>query len=247
MVRLVKAEYIKGRRSFGRKSLVLFPLLVSLMAVMLMGGQFTQVGAYNWWYIILLPTVVALICINLTAPEKRMNFFNIAIIPVSGTRIWRAKVLTGCLYIMAANLLVFGLTTISGIFFNAQYPVWRGMSAAVVLTITWLWQIPLGMFLSIKFSSVTTLLGILGINTICCIQDIAGGSLWVIPFAIPARLMAPIIGVNPNGIPLSADSPLHNPNVILPGLFITAVLFMVSLLLTTRWFNDRGERYENAA
>lgn len=241
MIPLVKSEYIKGRRSFGRKSLILFPLLVSLMAVVLMGGQLTQLGAYNWWYMMLLPAVVALVCINLTNPEKRMQFFNVAVLPIPKSKIWLAKIWAGCSYVLAANLLVFGLTTVSGLFFGAQYPLWRGMTAAFVLSIAWAWQIPLGMFLSAKFSSVAAFLGILGANVICSIQPIAGGRYWFIPFAIPARLMAPIVGMNPNGVPLASDSPLHDTSVMLPGLLITAGLFALLLFGTKKWFEGRGE------
>lgn len=241
MVNLIKSEYIKGRRSFGRKCLVFFPLLVALMAIVLMGGAFIQVGAYNWWYMMFLPTCVALICINLTEPEKRMHFFNIAILPVQNKEIWLAKVCAGCCYLFTGNLIVFGLTTISGVFFGTQYPVLRGIVAALVLTVTWAWQIPLGMLLSIKFSSVVTFLGILGVNVICSIQTIAGGDLWFIPFAIPARLMAPILGINPNGVPMTADSPLHDFSVIMPGILITTILFAILLILTKNWFNRRSE------
>lgn len=241
MVNLIKSEIIKGRRSSGRKSLVLFPLLVALMAIVLMGGEFTQVGAYNWWYMMFLPTVVALACINLTGPEKRMQFFNVAILPMPKGNVWLAKVWAGCCYIFTGNLIVFGLTTLSGAFFGAQYSLLRGIAAALVLTVTWAWQIPMGMFLSAKFNSVVTFLGILGINAICSIQTIAGGRLWFIPFAIPARLMAPILGINPNGVPMAPDSPLHDFSVVLPGILITAALLVISLLLTKNWFNGRSE------
>lgn len=241
MVNIIKSEIIKGRRSSGRKSLVLFPLLVALMAIVLMGGEFTQVGAYNWWYMMFLPTVVALACINLTGPEKRMQFFNVAILPMPKGNVWLAKVWAGCCYIFTGNLIVFGLTTLSGAFFGAQYSLLRGIAAALVLTVTWAWQIPMGMFLSAKFNSVVTFLGILGINVICSIQTIAGGRLWFIPFAIPARLMAPILGINPNGVPMAPDSPLHDFSVVLPGILITAALLVISLLLTKNWFNGRSE------
>lgn len=241
MVNLIKSEIIKGRRSSGRKSLVLFPLLVALMAIVLMGGEFTQVGAYNWWYMMFLPTVVALACINLTGPEKRMQFFNVAILPMPKGNVWLAKVWAGCCYIFTGNLIVFGLTTLSGAFFGAQYSLLRGIAAALVLTVTWAWQIPMGMFLSTKFNSVVTFLGILGINVICSIQTIAGSRLWFIPFAIPARLMAPILGINPNGVPMAPDSPLHDFSVVLPGILITAALLVISLLLTKNWFNGRSE------
>lgn len=240
MLSLVQSEYIKGRRSFGRKSLVLLPLLTVLLALLLMGGRLSQIAAYNWWYMLLLPTVVALVCINLTAPEKGTQFFNLAVLPVSKAKIWLAKIWTGCSYVLAANLLVFGLTTILGIFFGSQYPFWRGILAALVLTLTWIWQIPLGMFLSTKFGSAATLLGVLAVNMICSLQTIAGGSLWFIPFAIPARLMAPLIGMNPNGLPLAFDSPLHDTSVLLPGLLISAALFILLLFITRAWFDCRS-------
>lgn len=241
MVNTIKSELIKGRRSFGRKSLVLFPLLVALMAILLMGGALTQVGAYNWWYMMFLPVTVALVCMNLIEPEKRMQFFNVVTLPIPKGRVWLAKVWTGCFYIFIGNLIVFGLTTISGFFFGSQYPVWRGIAAAFILTVTWAWQIPLGMFLSVKFNSVVTFLGILAVNVICSSQDIAGSRLWYIPFAIPARLMASILGINPNGVQMAPDSPLHDSSVVLPGILITAALFAVSLLLTKIWFNRRSE------
>lgn len=80
MGRIIQAELLKGKRSFGRKSLVIFPLLVSCMAIFLMGGQFTQIGAYNWWYMILLPMTVGLICTNLVDSDKRLSFFNVNVL-----------------------------------------------------------------------------------------------------------------------------------------------------------------------
>lgn len=241
MINAIRSELIKGRHSFGRKILFFFPLLVALMAIILMGGALTQVGAYNWWYMMFLPVTVALVCINLIEPEKRMQFFNVAILPAPKGRIWLAKVWTGCCYIFIGNIIVFGLTTVSGLFFGSQYPVWRGIAAALVLSVTWAWQIPLGMLLSFKLNSVVSFLGILGVNIVCSFQNIAGGRLWFIPFAIPARLMAPILGINPNGVPMAPDSPLYDTGVVLPGILITAALFAVSLLLTKSWFNDRSE------
>lgn len=241
MMRLINAEYIKGRHTFCRISIFLFPLLVAAMAIFLMGGQFTQIGAFNWWYMILLPTLMGMICIDLTGAEKRNGFFNVSVLPIGKGAIWTAKVFTGCSYLLVCNAIVFGLTTISGAIFGAQYPLWQGVAATMVLTIVHLWQIPLWMFVSTKFASVAALLGSLALNMVCGFQDIAGGKLWFIPFAIPARLMAPILGINPNGVPLDAASPLHDTSVIFPGILITAVLFTVMLYMTRQWFDGRSE------
>ncbi|MGM0214879.1 lantibiotic immunity ABC transporter MutE/EpiE family permease subunit [Enterococcus sp. AZ109] len=244
MGKLIYAEYIKGRRSFGRRSLFFFPLLIALLAIFLMGGQFTQIGAYNWWYMTLLPTVTALVCINLINPDKRWAFFNLAVLPVAQTKIWQAKLWTGCSYLLVANFIVFGLTTLSGLLFGGQYPLWRGLAAGIVLTLTWLWQIPLGMFLATRFHSIATFLSLLGLNIVFSIQDFAGGSLWFIPFAIAPRLMAAILGINPNGVPMTADSPLHDTRVILPGLVISLILFLIFSWLTTKWFGNRRDSNE---
>lgn len=240
MINLVKSEWIKGRHSFVRKSFVIFPLLVTLMAIFLMGGALVQSGAYNWWYIMLLPITVSLICISLTESDKKMCFFNIAILPVPKGKVWIAKIETGVLYLVIGNGIVFAMTALSRFFFDSQYSILQGLIATLVLSITWAWQIPLGMFLSTKFGSVATFLLLLGTNIVCSTQDIAGGRLWFIAFGIPARLMAPILGMNPNGVLLESDSLLWNTNVIFPGIFITIILFIVMLFLTKIWFERRS-------
>ncbi|MBO0453025.1 lantibiotic immunity ABC transporter MutE/EpiE family permease subunit [Candidatus Enterococcus murrayae] len=244
MGKIIQAELLKGKRSFGRKGIVLFPLLVSLMAIFLMGGQFTQIGAYNWWYMLLLPMVAALICNNLIDSDKQLSFFNVNILPISAKKIWQGKIWTGVLYLVFGNGLVFGLTTFSGLLFPAQYPVWRGAAAGIVLTVCWLWQIPFGLFLANRFNSIVTFLSILFLNIFCSSQTFAGGNLWYLPFAIAPRLMAPIIGINPNGVPLAAGSPLYDTSVIVPGLIITVSLFVLGYCLTTKWFGSGGHYHE---
>lgn len=238
---LIKSEYIKGKRSFGRKSLFIFPLIITFMAIVLMGGQLTQIGALNWWYMILLPATLAIISVNMITTEKKNNFFNINILPFPKAKVWQAKIWTGVSYIFIANAFIFITTSLSGIVFGTQYSFIRGIIAALVLTITVCWQVPLGMFLATKFNSSVALILIIGVNFLCSGQDIAGGNVWFIPFAIPARLMAAIIGVNPNGVPMESTSPLWNTNVLLPGLLITVLLFIVSFIVSSKWFGKRED------
>ncbi len=241
MFDLVRAELVKGRRSFGRTCIFAFPLAIALMAIALMGGRFVQIGALNWWYVALLPAVVALICVNLVSPEKKHGFTGMFALPTSKARMWGAKVLAGCFYLTVANFILFGLTTLTGLAFSSQYPVYQGLFAALVLTITCAWQIPLGMFLACRFSPALTLISILVVDFICSGQPLAGGPLWFIPFSIPARLMAPLLGVNPNGVSLQAGDALLDPSVIAPGLAITAALFVIACMATSVWFSRKGD------
>jgi lantibiotic protection ABC transporter MutE/EpiE family permease subunit len=240
MVKLIQAEYIKGRRGFGRRGMIFFPMIATFFAVFLMSGKLSQIAAYNWWYILLLPAAVAFLAISLINNEKRLEFINLKTLPIPSQKIWLSKILTGCTYLFLMNALLFGFSTISGMIFGSSYPIWRGLLAGGVLTITWAWQVPMGMWLVTKFNSSIAFLSLFAINTICSLQNIAGEKLWVIPFAIPSRLMAPIIGVNPNGIPLATDSPLWDTRVILPGIAITVCLFFLMTGITTKlvdWSN----------
>jgi hypothetical protein len=107
MSKIIRGEMLKGKRSFGRKSLILFPLLVSGMAIFLMGGELTQIGAYNWWYMLLLPMVVGLVCTNLVDADKRLGFYNCNVLPISPAKMWHGKIWTGLLYLAFSNAVVF--------------------------------------------------------------------------------------------------------------------------------------------
>jgi ABC-2 type transport system permease protein len=67
----------------------------------------------------------------------------------------------------------------------------------------------------------------------------AATKLWFVPFAIPARLMCPIIKVLPNGLPLPEGHHLSDNRVIFTGLVITIGLYFIFSLITTLWFNKR--------
>lgn len=236
MTNLVKSELIKGRHSFVRKVILLFPLLCALLAIILMGGSNSQIGIFNWWYILLLPTVIALICINLIDPDKRLNFFNISILARNKNQIWFAKILTGESYLLLANLLVVGITSVTGMLFGSQYETWRGVVAFILLTISFAWQLPFGMFLVTRFNSAVTVISLVGLDIFFGSQPFAGTNLWMVPFAIPARLMAPILGINPNGVPLTDGSSLYDTDVLIPGIFISCLLFIAGTFLSTKWF-----------
>jgi len=61
---------------------------------------------------------------------------------------------------------------------------------------------------------------------------------WAVPVAWPMRVILPLAGIGPNGVPLPADSPLHDRGVIAPAivlaLSLTAVLLAVGAVHLTR-------------
>ena len=64
MLAIMKAEQLKWKRTFIPKLLWLTPLITLLIGAVLMGGEYFQTGAYNWWYTMLLQCTDDLLCLS---------------------------------------------------------------------------------------------------------------------------------------------------------------------------------------
>lgn len=53
---------------------------------------------------------------------------------------------------------------------------------------------------------------------------------WVVPVAWPMRVILPLAGIGPNGVPLPAGSPLHDTGVIAPAIALALSLTVVLLV-----------------
>lgn len=68
----------------------------------------------------------------------------------------------------------------------------------------------------------------------------ASESYWMyIPWSWGMRLMCPIVGVHPNGVPLEKGSPLLDPSVIPMGIAISIVIFLLLSFATAFWFSRK--------
>ncbi|WP_288746113.1 lantibiotic immunity ABC transporter MutE/EpiE family permease subunit [uncultured Enterococcus sp.] len=237
MRHLVKAEWLKGRRKGVRTFIWLFPIVCTLLAVVLMGGLNTQMGIFNWWYMLVLPACLALIAIDVVVIDKQVQFLPILLLPFEPRKTMTAKVILGCSYLLVANLIIGGLAMMVGFGFEQQYSVGTILLATLVMTLTMCWQIPLGIYLTVRFQAIASFLLLFGLNVFFSSQSFSGTKFWWIPFSITARLMAPILGLNPNGLALDVTSPLSNRNVLLPGILITVCLFVGEVVvLQNRFF-----------
>ncbi|NMB14931.1 MAG: hypothetical protein GX985_06745 [Gallicola sp.] len=63
---------------------------------------------------------------------------------------------------------------------------------------------------------------------------LSASDVWMMPYAIPARLMIPIIYVLPNGLFNNGQGVLADGSVIFPGILISIVLYVI-LSFGTAW------------
>jgi ABC-2 type transport system permease protein len=226
------AEYQKLKRTFTKKSIWLAPIVSILLCALLTRGYMVQNGSYNQWSSFLLPGMLTLICVSVIEKDKKkMNYRGILCLPVNPQKIWIGK-MGVCVFLYFVSCIVFlvGITLV-GLVFGSSIPLIQSAAGSALLFITFLWQIPLCMFLTDRLSMfITVCINLAG--NIACTIFVSKTAYWWIPYAIPARLMCPVIKVLPNGLSVPANDPLLSTSVILPGVLITLILFIALSVLT---------------
>lgn len=234
MIGIIKSEHLKTRHTFIRLALFLFPLLTITLAVLLLSGNLVQISSYNWWYVLILPMVFVMICMTVMQNDKKLDFHNLRLLPLKQTSLYWGKIIIICFYLCTANLFLFIGSLILGFLFGSQFDWYVGLEASVILTLTYMWQIPLCILSIKKAGTAITFVITLLLNLIMSSQLVAASNAWLIPFAIPSRLMSPIIKVNPNGVPLADNSLLNDSSIIIPGILISLIMFCITIWIMNR-------------
>ena len=238
MKAIIKAELLKQKNTFQKKLVWIAPIVTILIAFLLMGGAYIQKGAYNWWYMLILPGVVTMISLFIIVNEKKSKFHGLFAVVIDIKKLWYGKIIVSTIYLAFTCLIFFFSITITGFIFGSQISIINSLTASILLFVLFLWQIPLWMIISMKlnvgFSVILSVILNFGVATICAI-----GSLWWIPFAIPARAMIPILGIMPNGLNAEVSSNLISSNIIPIGISISLVLYVALSYLSAKWFKKQ--------
>ena len=238
MINCLKSEWLKQKHRFSLKLVWISPLVPLVLALILMGGRYFFEAAFNWWYTLLLPGTLAMMVAFTVAAEKRHNRHGLFAVYINKKDLWLAQLFMNTLQLLLLNLFFCIDLILLGALLGITVPFSKALIGSLVLFVSLAWQIPFFLFISEKmgtfFTIMLSLIGNMGFGIF-----FSPTKLWMVPFAIPARLMCPIINVMPNGLPLEAGHPLGDGRVVLPGMLITVALYFIISFITTIWFNRR--------
>lgn len=238
MGRYLRAELLKQKRTFNKILIWLAPLVTILLSVALMRGRFLQIGAYNWWYMLILPGSFTMIAAFMAVKERRKNRHGLFGVAVQKKKLWAAQILVCTFYLLLTCILFSVLIIVEGLLFGGDLSPAQSLTAGIVLFVTYAWQIPLWMFLADHTGVAFTVFVSLLCNNFSAIL-FAGKSCWWIPFAIPARMMCVCIHVLPNGLPMEAGNPLADGAVAVWAICIAVLWYAGILTVTALWFEKR--------
>ena len=258
----IKVEFIKIKRTNILKLVWLIPAICFILGVGFNGlsgnMDLASITALNHWGLIWLPMGTVLFAGLVHKQEmKSTGYKQIYGLPLDLSKVWTAKsIVIASLLLIASGVLGSLICLLDLIISGSQFSLNTSLHYLAALLINWLailWKIPFYLYLSqkVNYSSLIILSLILGLNG----ADMATKSYWwTIPWAWILRFQAPILGIHPNGIPLT-DIPaniLENiPADISEQLLsysgfslaisLAIILFIIVISLTTRAFTTRKD------
>lgn len=243
MLDIVKAEYQKTKRSMRRRLLWAFPVITFSLAFLLTLGMTNSYAesVWNWWYTLLLPGMLAIICHLTVAQEKKTHYYHLMTLPTSKRKMMTGKIIYLGFVILTSNVIVFAGASLGGLILTTRVPLGGAAIAVLLLSVTQLWEIPVFLFFSERFGMIAELL-------VCLFLTVGGtiiaptGKWYVLVSAIPMRILCPCLHILPNGIPAEAGNPLLHRGVIAPGICLSVLWFVFATVLFLSWFEKRETR-----
>lgn len=239
MIGIIRSELLKMRHTFSLKLVFLAPVITVLIGYVLSPHDF-QYSAYNWWYTMLLPIIVAMWSANTVIQEKNTAMQNIVCLPVKSQKLWMGKIAALSVLLLFSNMLLWCIASLVGGITAASLPLMDSFIGCMLLVLTYLWQLPAIAWLAHKSGYLFAVLASSAATIILSAVSAAKPWFMLNPFGIPARVVAPFFNMQPNGIPLENGSPLLDTGIIFPAIGISLSLAAALIWGCSKWIGSGG-------
>lgn len=245
----LKSELIKYKRTFAKKLILLIPLffVIYSLIIRLYLPTFSSSWkgiiylVFNWWTLIFIPLGMGLFTGLIAMQEKRSgNYSALLVHNTSPMVIWFNKVAAIAIYSLLSTLILIVSIIISGLLSSKGNipPISQIFIGSFVCWLSSLVLIPIQLWAA-TWKGVIFTMGIAFIGMMTGVLS-APKSFWLInPWSWATRMICPLIGIHPNGIPLKENDPLLSASVLPVGIFISIMAFLLLTVLTSIWFKRR--------
>uniref|UniRef100_A0ABS3IRV5 Uncharacterized protein n=1 Tax=Bifidobacterium asteroides TaxID=1684 RepID=A0ABS3IRV5_9BIFI len=245
--RILAAEIMKGRSAAPRRMALAFPLvLIIIVACFAFGLHVWMPSWINYWYVLLLPAMTALISVAVANIDGKQQWRTTLSLPAAPVLVWWAKIVYCLLLVGLAALLALGLSAVMVAVSGAKGPSLADfVVSALMLVLACSWMIPAGLALTARFG---VLIGFgLPYMADLLVSITFWGSQRLWPFLPPAAMInlpVPFMKVMPDGVPLETEdnSPIKAALSVFGGQSLTALVaclvwFLLLSVLTGIWFS----------
>ena len=247
--RILAAEIMKGRSAAPRRMALAFPLvLIIIVACFAFGLHVWMPSWVNYWYVLLLPAMTALISVAVANIDGKQRWRTTLALPAAPALIWWGKIVYCLLLVGIATLLALGLPALIVAVSGVEGPsLVDFVVSALMLVLACSWMIPVGLALTARFG---VLIGFgLPYMADLLVSITFWGSQRLWPFLPPAAMInlpVPFMKVMPDGVPLETEdnSPIKAALSVFGGQSLTALVaclvwFLLLSVLTGIWFSRK--------
>ncbi|WP_414733216.1 lantibiotic immunity ABC transporter MutE/EpiE family permease subunit [Acetobacterium carbinolicum] len=236
MLAIIKSEFQKSKRSAVNKFVILAPLMTLLLCYFLGGGQN---GAYNWWVVMFLPGLIAILAAMVIGRDKNLEYKGLFLYPREKALFWIGKTLYVSLLFLGSSLIFMLGIAMMGLFVKTEISLQANLFAISILILTFLFQIPICMFLADRFNLFVATLFNVGMVILSVVSFGSESIIKYSPYGVGVALMCPILHILPNGLPVPEGSPLLADNGIWSAA-LGCMLVFIMLVAATAWsFKER--------
>lgn len=235
MVNLLKSEWLKEKRTVNKKLFLIIPIVFAsycLLMSFVMGGvsygkDYLIVTAYNWYPLMILPLFISLLtCNSLSKERKHHNQLFYRTLDISTGKVYLSKLVIVTfelsIILLASFITLFALGKIMGD--TTDYS--QVFLASIYLFIGSLPLIPISMIIYQVSNYFVVILVNFVFNIFAAIPAVESWwGFW--PWSYSLRLMAPTLGIHPNGTFLEAGSYLLDASVVPIALILGVGLYLV--------------------
>lgn len=237
-----QAEDLKTKHLFVRKSSSLLSF-VSLCFVFLLSNEYIYIHLFNWWYTLILPIILPFFCSQLYSIDGKQKDIAVKSFPIDIQKVWKAKLLIGCKYLSESCIILYCGFLLFHLLLKDSFetiPYWNGFIATLMIFFSFLWQIPIYLYLSYQIGMLTTVLISITLNTIVGI-GIANSAYWFIyPFSFIYKIGQVLLGINPDGIYASKLMPSSETTLIILFNAIFSIMAWFALnRITALWYKNK--------
>lgn len=201
-MKYLKSEYLKFRRTFSNKLLVIAPIITAIFAWLMGGFTGYQYMSLFWWYSFVLPGTIAILCHLSNQKEQRADkYYSVYSMPINLKKFWISKNLVLIEKLLLAAFALALLMCASNIISPATAIFLPGKSiiGSIVIMIGSIWQVPLCLFLTFKVGMFVPVVA----NTAFGIflPSYFGNSpfWWLFPYCWAPKMAEPLMGIGVNG------------------------------------------------
>lgn len=240
MLNYIMSENMKFKNTFTKKLVFFIPVISILITLVLGAGELFQLASYNYLYTAILPGVLTLISAGIINKDtKKLKGRALLGLPIDPAKLWISKICLCIVYLFIFCIIFLVLINISSVIWGRSLSFTRSIYGISLIFITFLWQIPLCLFMTDKIGTTLTLLINFSCNVLGVILAIEPLKWIIFPYGITSRIMCPAIGVLPNALKVPVNSPLKESSVIFIGVIVSILLFVFLSALTALLFRKK--------